>query len=66
MVTLCINNFSPKEKTTLSELDPVDKEGISLSDRRTHSLTMYHEIFHVIGGNKNTPDASCEFLPSFE
>lgn len=60
VVTLCIENFGKQEiASTLADLEAVDREGINLDDRRCHSLNLFHEAIHLMGGTDDTPDHAC-------
>ncbi|CAM1503475.1 Fc.00g010660.m01.CDS01 [Cosmosporella sp. VM-42] len=58
-ITLCIynlNNHQQDQVSTLGALSALEKEGVSLADRRTHSLTLFHGIFHMMRGQDATLD----------
>ncbi|RYP77402.1 hypothetical protein DL771_001197 [Monosporascus sp. 5C6A] len=56
-VTLCIDNFLSNQEATLSDIPPVTAEKVSVSTLQVHSLTLFHEMFHLALGTADTPDA---------
>ncbi|KAI0540465.1 hypothetical protein GGR58DRAFT_521991 [Xylaria digitata] len=57
-VTLCIDNFSSTQGDTLANVPSVTKEKVSVSTLQVHSLTLFHEMFHLVLGTADTPDHS--------
>ncbi|KAI0549199.1 hypothetical protein F4679DRAFT_276438 [Xylaria curta] len=57
-VTLCIDNFPSTQGDTLANIPPVTKEKVSISTLQVHSLTLFHEMFHLALGTADTPDHS--------
>ncbi|KAF2963216.1 hypothetical protein GQX73_g10360 [Xylaria multiplex] len=57
-VTLCIDNFSSTQGDTLANVPSVTKEKVSVSTLQVHSLTLFHEMFHLVLGTAGTPDHS--------
>ncbi|KAI3318478.1 hypothetical protein HD806DRAFT_511756 [Xylariaceae sp. AK1471] len=57
-VTLCIDNFEGTQGDTLANLPSVTKEKTSVSTLQVHSLTLFHEMFHLVLGTTDTPDHS--------
>lgn len=59
-ITLCIDNFLASQGDTLADISPVSKTGVSISTLQVHSLTFFHELFHLALGTAKTPDSSCK------
>ncbi|KAH7121438.1 hypothetical protein EDB81DRAFT_891015 [Dactylonectria macrodidyma] len=57
-VTLCIKNFKASQGVTLADIPAVTAAGTSIHDLQTHSLTLFHEMFHLALGLATTPDHS--------
>ncbi|RWA04258.1 hypothetical protein EKO27_g10847 [Xylaria grammica] len=57
-VTLCIDNFASTQGETLASVPSVTKEKVSVSSLQVHSLTLFHEMFHLVLGTAGTPDHS--------
>ncbi|KAI8623018.1 hypothetical protein F5Y19DRAFT_405702 [Xylariaceae sp. FL1651] len=57
-VTLCIDNFEKSQGDTLANLPPVTAQKVSVSTLQVHSLTLFHEMFHLVLGTAGTPDHS--------
>ncbi|KAI0452898.1 hypothetical protein F5B21DRAFT_515733 [Xylaria acuta] len=57
-VTLCIDNFAGSQGETLANIPSVTKEKVSVSTLQVHSLTLFHEMFHLVLGTAGTPDHS--------
>ncbi|KAJ3577379.1 hypothetical protein NPX13_g3186 [Xylaria arbuscula] len=57
-VTLCVDNFSTTQGDTLANIPSVTKKGVSVSTLQVHSLTLFHEMFHVVLGVASSPDHS--------
>ncbi|KAI0419646.1 hypothetical protein F5X98DRAFT_362398 [Xylaria grammica] len=57
-VTLCIDNFASTQGETLANVPSVTKEKVSVSSLQVHSLTLFHEMFHLVLGTAGTPDHS--------
>ncbi|KAI0514792.1 hypothetical protein F5B22DRAFT_647271 [Xylaria bambusicola] len=57
-ITLCIGNFLGTQGDTLANVPSVTKEKVSVSTLQVHSLTLFHEMFHLVLGTKATPDHS--------
>ncbi|RYP19192.1 hypothetical protein DL765_003507 [Monosporascus sp. GIB2] len=55
-VTLCIDNFLSSQGETLSDIPAVTAEKVSVSTLQVHSLTLFHEMFHLALGTAGTPD----------
>ncbi|KAI0906785.1 hypothetical protein F4823DRAFT_631002 [Ustulina deusta] len=62
-VTLCIDNFSSAQGGTLANVPSVTKEKISVSTLQVDSLTLFHEMFHLVLGTADTPDHSYSLNP---
>ncbi|RYP57837.1 hypothetical protein DL769_009245 [Monosporascus sp. CRB-8-3] len=56
-VTLCIDNFPSNQGVTLSDIPAITAEKVSVSTLQVHSLTLFHEMFHLALGTAATPDA---------
>lgn len=59
-----MDNFQtayPNQVSSLDELPPVKRAGVSLADRLTYSTTLFHEVFHMMNGKANTIDEACEY-----
>lgn len=59
-VTLCVDNFDSTQGDTLANIPSVTKKGVSVSTLQVHSLTLFHEMFHVVLGVAASPDHSCK------
>ena len=59
VITLCVKNFDSSERNTLKDIEPIRAHSVSVSKLRVHSLTLLHELFHLIFGQADTPDLSC-------
>ncbi|KAI1372059.1 hypothetical protein F4677DRAFT_273640 [Hypoxylon crocopeplum] len=57
-VTLCINQFLSDQEDTLADIPTVTAQKTSISKLQVHSLNLFHEMFHLALGTKDTPDAS--------
>ena len=49
-----------QHRPTLDDIEPVEEEGVSVSTRQVHSLTLFHEMYHVTLGTKATSDEECK------
>ena len=59
-VTLCTDNFPSSQGDTLAAIPAVSAERVSVSTLQVHSLTLFHEMFHLTLGTAGTPDAGCK------
>ncbi|KAI1196875.1 hypothetical protein F5X97DRAFT_334303 [Nemania serpens] len=57
-ITLCIDNFPSTQGDTLANVPSVTAEKVSVSKLQVHSLTLFHEMFHLVLGTAGTPDHS--------
>ncbi|KAH6892943.1 hypothetical protein B0T10DRAFT_558948 [Thelonectria olida] len=48
IVILCLDNDGKGRPSLLSDLEPVNAENALVATRRTLSLTLYHEVLHLI------------------
>ncbi|KAF5665249.1 hypothetical protein FCIRC_10606 [Fusarium circinatum] len=62
-VTICVQNLDKNAKTEHLRLGRIQKEGQSIVDYRAKSMTLFHELFHVVLGNADTQEheRSCKF-----
>ncbi|KAJ3543723.1 hypothetical protein NM208_g3426 [Fusarium decemcellulare] len=58
-ITLCPRRWESQPET-LSGIAKVTKDGQSLGKLQVHSLTLFHEMFHLVLGNDDTPDHTYE------
>ncbi|KAH7207826.1 uncharacterized protein BKA55DRAFT_530032 [Fusarium redolens] len=61
-VTICVQNMKVLYPNEYLRLSKIQKAGKSIVDYRAQSLTLFHELFHVVLGNANTEehDKSCK------
>ncbi|KAF5543693.1 hypothetical protein FPHYL_11224 [Fusarium phyllophilum] len=55
-VTICVNNLGWHAKKDHLSLGTVRTEGKSIVEYRAQSMTLFHELFHVVLGNANTEE----------
>ncbi|KAI0479324.1 hypothetical protein GGR56DRAFT_373305 [Xylariaceae sp. FL0804] len=55
-LTLCINNFKTDQGDTLADIPTVSQAKVSISTLQVHSLTFFHEMFHLALGTTATPE----------
>ncbi|KAF5716919.1 GAL4-transcription factor [Fusarium mundagurra] len=55
-VTICVNNLKWNSKMDHLGLGRVRTEGKSIVEYRAQSLTLFHELFHVVLGNADTEE----------
>ncbi|PNP86638.1 hypothetical protein FNYG_00028 [Fusarium nygamai] len=62
-VTICVNNLGWHAKNDHLSLGTIRTEGKSIVEYRAQSMTLFHELFHVVLGNADTEEheKSCKF-----
>ncbi|KAF5248147.1 hypothetical protein FANTH_6077 [Fusarium anthophilum] len=55
-VTICVQNLEKNARTEHLRLGRIQKEGQSIVDYRAKSMTLFHELFHVVLGNADTQE----------
>ncbi|KAF5962350.1 hypothetical protein FBULB1_14264 [Fusarium bulbicola] len=55
-VTICVQNLGWNSKTENLRLGSIQTEGKSIVDYRAKSMTLFHELFHVVLGNEKTQE----------
>jgi hypothetical protein len=57
-ITICPKGFTnPNAPVALGDKEP---KGLEIASILPRSATLYHELFHLVLGNKNTPDVTCK------
>ncbi|KAI1390200.1 uncharacterized protein F4822DRAFT_428542 [Hypoxylon trugodes] len=59
-VTLCVPNFNSNQVNSLADIPAVTTQRTSISTLQAHSLSLFHEMFHLTLGVAQTPDAGYE------